>query len=81
MKERGKIDLIIDLQCNSPWGKKKCHNLIFKVQIKRNASFAVWTVRSRIRNLVKQQFDNCSQEIANKTKSVTKAIKYTTHKD
>ena len=43
-----------------------------------NISSAVWTVRSGIRNLVKQQFENCSQEIANKPKSVTKTTK---HKD
>ena len=46
-----------------------------------NISSAVWTVRSGIRNLVKQQFENCSQEIANKPKSVTKTTKHIIHKD
>lgn len=49
--------------------------------LKKNVSSAVWTVRSGIRNLVKQQFENRSQEIANKPKSVTKTIKHIIHKD
>lgn len=59
-----KIALVISW-FNLSW-EKKCHNHIFKVQIRRIVSFAIWAaiLYQESGNFVKKQFENQSQEIA-----------------